>query len=110
MEKLKLYFNDGTTLIMPEDTSTTYMINSVITSMTQNISVSVFHNLTNLGLLLKDLYITKIKDKIVIKAERYNGTILIDSIEGSKLTTSWNLGTNIVANEEIYNEVITIEG
>ena len=55
-----------------------------------------------------DIYTINIKDKIVIKVERYNNLLLLDSIEGENLTTSWNLGSDIVAGEEIYNEVINI--
>lgn len=110
MEKLKLYFSDGTSLTIPENLTVKYIINSAITSITQNMSISILHKLINLELVLKDIYVSNIKNKIIIKVERYNENQLIDSMEGESLIASWNLGGDIVANEEVYNEVISIEG
>lgn len=108
MEKLKFYFSDETTLTIPENIPVKYIINSAISSSVHNMSISILHRIENFNLLLKDIYITGIKNKVVIKVERLNDDIVIDTVTGDSLLTSWNLGRDIVANEDIYNEVITI--
>lgn len=110
METLKFYFNDGTVLTVPEGLTKKYIINSVISSYTKNISISILHKLDDVDLLLKAIYTNSIRGKVVTKIERYNNTLMLDSIEGSNLVTSWNLGNDVVAGEEVYNEVITVEG
>ena len=108
MEKLKFYFSDGTTLVIPENIAVKYTINSAITNTVYNISISIFHKLNNLTLLLKDIFVSSIQDKVVVKVERYNNTTLIDTLTGDSLSVSWNLGHDFVAGEEVYNEVINI--
>lgn len=108
MEKLKLYFNDGASLVIPENIGVKYIVNSAITNLAHNISISVLHKVDNITLVLRDIYVTSIKDKIVVKVERYNDNFLIDTLIGDELSTSWNLGSDVVAKETMYNEVINI--
>lgn len=109
MEKLKFYFNDDTSFIMTDGIEEKYIINSAITALTHNISISILHKEDAISFILKTLYVNNVRGKIVTKVERYSSSDnLIDSVEGASLQVYWNLGGDVVAGEQVYNEVIDI--